>query len=73
MTNRIPFGAELGATYDGYECHSCGAKRGEYHDGDCDVERCAFCGRQRLTCHCWEARRNEVELEAEDDAPIDEW
>ena len=75
-TNRIPFGAEHGATYDGYECPSCGALRGQYHDGDCEVERCACCGRQRLTCHCW---LSDAQIEADydtediDELPIDEW
>jgi len=34
-------------------CHDCGAKVGEIHHRNCDMEKCPVCGRQFITCpHC---------------------
>lgn len=33
-------------------CGDCGAHEGEIHDDGCDMERCTFCGHQRISCDC---------------------
>lgn len=33
-------------------CHDCGAAIGALHHPGCDVERCARCHRQLISCDC---------------------
>lgn len=34
-------------------CHDCNVKPGGFHHLGCDVERCARCNGQLITCECW--------------------
>ncbi len=42
----FPFADENG------KCHDCGVSAGEWHHDGCDVERCPFAWRQRISCDC---------------------
>src|SRR5574342_1015207 len=33
-------------------CGDCGVHEGQIHQDGCDMERCAFCGHQRISCDC---------------------
>jgi hypothetical protein len=37
----------------------CGARPGEFHRPDCDVEQCPYCGGQLISCDC--GRRRHLE------------
>jgi hypothetical protein len=56
----LPLGARL--PYDGQfgpKCGGCTAKVGEPHEPGCDLEDCAVCGGQAISCGCpayWEQR-----------------
>lgn len=64
--DRIRFGSENDHVFDidiAYDmsnselysweyCDDCGAKNGEYHLFDCDLEICPVCGWQLITCKC---------------------
>jgi len=41
-------------------CGDCGVEAGEFHLTGCDIERCAYCGRQAIGCECTEAEVNSV-------------
>ena len=38
-------------------CPDCGCKEGDTHEPYCDIEQCAECGRQRLSCSCRTKKR----------------
>jgi hypothetical protein len=35
-----------------HKCHDCGVEPGQMHSPGCDMEMCAYCGRQLLSCNC---------------------
>lgn len=59
---RIMFGMEgkyISSKYNAQDavfnheyCGDCGAKQGEYHLPDCDLELCPICKKQKLSCDC---------------------
>lgn len=48
------------------KCPDCGVEVGEWHCPGCDVERCALCGDQRISCDCAEEVANKTGQDPED-------
>lgn len=60
---RIPYGYEFKPPYHyPRPCHDCGAHFGHFHHPGCDMDDCARCGGQLLSCGC-----------LEDAEPVEPW
>lgn len=49
-----------GTWSDSNRCPDCGAKTGHTHHPGCDVERCAFCERQAISCEHMDGAKTHV-------------
>lgn len=64
---RIPYGHELGV-WRGIalvmpECGDCGTTAGKLHESGCDIERCARCAGQKISCWCGTEGQTDVDPE----------
>lgn len=50
-------------------CHDCGVAPGALHHPGCDIQQCAVCGRQMMTCGC---RFDEDGPDEDEDDDVDE-
>ena len=48
----IPCGREFGWPPATMRCGDCGVARGGWHHPGCDMQQCAVCGEQMLSCDC---------------------
>jgi len=51
-------------------CHDCGCPAGGLHHPGCDMERCARCGGQALSCGCADPVESDDEAETDDEAGV---
>jgi hypothetical protein len=67
VIERHRFGTERGWPRSA-TCGDCGVERGAYHHPGCDIENCANCGDQRLSCGCEDAPDDNDDFDSLDDA-----
>jgi hypothetical protein len=53
------------------KCHDCAVKLGQLHEQGCDVERCALCGGQAISCDC--VYENDSDWDGESEATEEMW
>ncbi|MGE0141580.1 MAG: hypothetical protein AB7R77_27595 [Ilumatobacteraceae bacterium] len=63
----IPFGSERPPFAVADRCGDCGVVRGGFHHPGCDIQRCAGCGGQMLSCGCRFDEDGDDDWDSEDD------